>query len=409
MQIDTGDTAWILVSAALVMVMLPGVAFFYGGMVRKKNIISTLMMSFAAMAVVGIIWILYGYSLGFGPDHGGFIGGLKFLGLSGVGQEPSDVYATTVPHLAFMVFQAMFAMITVSLIIGGIVERIKFGAFVLFTVLWLTIVYCPISHWVWGDGGWLLSFGALDFAGGAVVHINAGMSALALAIILRPRKGYVEGEPMEPHNLPMVALGACLLWFGWFGFNGGSALSSGGLASAAFVNTNISAAAAAVSWMVISWLHRRPSLLGITTGAVAGLVAITPAAGFVPPLGALVIGLVASLICYYCILFRTKRKVDESLDVWAVHGMGGVWGALATGIFASVAVNPGGADGLLAGNALLLGKQAVSVLAIAAFSFGLTWILAKIVDRVIGLRVNEEEESVGLDISQHGERAYGGV
>ena len=409
MQIDTGDTAWILISAALVMIMLPGVAFFYGGMVRKKNILSTLMMSFAAMAVVGIIWVFYGYSLGFGPDKGGFIGSLQFLGLTGVGQDPSDIYATTVPHLAFMVFQAMFAMITVSLIIGGIVERIKFSAFILFTVLWLTIVYCPISHWVWGDGGWLLSLGALDFAGGAVVHINAGMSALALAMILRPRKGYVEGETMEPHNLPMVALGAGLLWFGWFGFNGGSALSSGGLASAAFVNTNISAAAAAVSWMVISWLHRRPSLLGITTGAVAGLVAITPAAGFVPPLAAVVIGLVASVVCYYCILFRTKRNVDESLDVWAVHGMGGVWGALATGIFASLAVNPGGADGLLAGNAVLLGKQVISILAVAAFSFGLTWILAKVIDRVIGLRVNEEEESVGLDISQHGERAYGGV
>ncbi len=409
MQINTGDTAWILTSAALVMIMLPGVAFFYGGMVRKKNVLSTLMMSFAALSVVGVIWVLYGYTLGFGPDRGGFIGGLQFLGLAGVGQDPSDTYATTVPHLAFMIFQAMFAIITVSLIIGGIVERIKFGAFLVFTVLWLTIVYCPISHWVWGDGGWLLSLGALDFAGGAVVHINAGMSALALAIILRPRKGYVEGEPMEPHNLPMVALGAGLLWFGWFGFNGGSALASGGLASAAFVNTNISAAAAAVSWMVISWLHRRPSLLGITTGAVAGLVAITPAAGFVPPLAAVAIGLVASVICYYCILFRTRHKVDESLDVWAVHGMGGVWGALATGIFASLAVNPGGADGLLAGNALLLGKQVISIMAVAAFSFGLTWVLAKIIDRTIGLRVNEEEEAVGLDISQHGERAYGGV
>ncbi len=409
MHIDTGDTAWIMVSAALVMIMLPGVAFFYGGMVRRKNILSTLMMSFAAMAVVGIIWVVYGYSLGFGPDRGGFLGGLEWAGLASVGQDPSDVYATTVPHLAFMVFQAMFAMITVSLITGGIVERVKFSAFLLFTVLWVTIVYCPISHWVWGDGGWLLALGALDFAGGSVVHINAGMSALALAMILRPRKGYIEGETMEPHNLPMVLLGASLLWFGWFGFNGGSALASGGLASAAFVNTNISAAAAAVTWMVISWIYRRPSLLGITTGAVAGLVAITPASGFVSPMASILIGCVASVICYYCILFRTKRKIDESLDVWAVHGMGGVWGAIATGLFATVAVNPNGANGLFLGNAALLGKQVVDVLAVAVFSFGLTWILAKIIDRFFGLRVKDEEESVGLDISQHGERAYGGV
>ncbi|MFC2069507.1 ammonium transporter, partial [Chloroflexota bacterium] len=319
---NTGDTAWILISSALVMLMTPGLALFYGGMVRRKNILSTIMMSFVALGVVSILWVLYGYSLSFGTDSLGIIGSLDFIGLRNVGQEPSAIYASTVPHLAFMVFQGMFAIITVALITGAVVERIKFSALLVFSTLWLTLVYCPVAHWVWGDGGWLANFGALDFAGGAVVHINAGISALALVTMLGRRKGFPE-QQMEPNNVPMVAIGAGLLWFGWFGFNAGSSLASDGLATSAFVATNISAAAASVTWMVISWIHRRPSLLGIVTGAVAGLVAITPAAGFVPPLAGIPIGIVVSVVCYYSLLLlKTKLHVDDSLDVFAVHGMG---------------------------------------------------------------------------------------
>ena len=409
MAISSGDTTWILISSALVMLMTPGVALFYGGMVRRKNVLSTLMMSFAALGLVGLLWILYGYSLSFGSDVGGVIGRLDFIGLRGVGQEPSPIYASTVPHLAFMVFQAMFAIITVALITGAVVERIKFSSLLIFSALWLTFVYSPVAHWVWGDGGWLVNLGALDFAGGTVVHITAGVSALGLAVLLGPRKGFREGEPMEPNNIPMVMIGAGLLWFGWFGFNAGSALTSGGLAASAFVATNTSAAAAAFTWMILSWIYRRPTLLGTATGAVAGLVAITPAAGFVSPIMGIPIGIGASVICYYCMLFRMSRRIDESLDVWAVHGMGGTWGALATGIFASAAVNSAGADGLLLGNWLQLGKQFVGVAAVWVFAFIATMILGKLIDITIGLRVSGAEETVGLDISQHGERAYGGV
>lgn len=408
-MVNSGDTAWILISAALVMLMTPGLALFYGGMVRRKNLLSTIMMSFAVLAVVGVLWVLYGYSLGFGPDLAGVIGKLDFIGLANVGQEASGTYASTVPHLAFMMFQGMFAIITVALWTGGVVERIKFSSFLVFAVLWFTIIYCPVAHWVWGDGGWLASLGALDFAGGTVVHVNAGMTALALALLLGPRKGFKEKHPMEPSNIPLVILGAGLLWFGWFGFNAGSALTSGGLASTAFVATNTSAAAGAATWMVLAWIHRRPSALGIATGAVAGLVAITPAAGFVDPIVGIPIGAVASIIGYYCILWRTRRGIDESLDVWAVHGMGGLWGALATGIFASTAVNAAGADGLLWGGGLQFAKQIAGAAAVGAFAFSATWLLGKLVDRTIGLRVKEEEEVVGLDISQHGEKAYGGL
>ena len=409
MSVSSGDTAWILISSALVMLMTPGVALFYGGMVRRKNVLSTLMMSFAALGLVGLLWILYGYSLGFGSDVGGLIGRLDFIGLRQVGQEPSPVYASTVPHLAFMVFQGMFAIITVALITGAVVERIKFSSLLIFSALWLTFVYSPVAHWVWGDGGWLVNLGALDFAGGTVVHITAGVSALALAVLLGPRKGFRDGEPMEPNNIPMVMIGAGLLWFGWFGFNAGSALTSGGLAASAFVATNTSAAAAAFTWMILSWIYRRPTLLGTATGAVAGLVAITPAAGFVSPIMGIPIGIGAAVICYYCMLFRMNRRIDESLDVWAVHGMGGTWGALATGIFASAAVNSAGADGLLLGNWLQLGRQFIGVTAVWVFAFVATMILGKLIDITIGLRVSGTEETVGLDISQHGERAYGGV
>jgi Amt family ammonium transporter len=410
MPIDTGNTAWLLISTALVWLMTPGLALFYGGMVRRKNLLATMMMSFAIIAIVSVLWILYGYSLSFGPDKSGIIGGLDWLGLKNVGQDPSSVYATTVPHLAFMAFQAMFAIITVALITGAVVERMKFSALLIFSALWLTLVYCPVAHWVWGSGGWLAKLGVIDFAGGIVVHISAGVSALALALVLGPRKGFKEREPTEPNNIPMVVLGAGLLWFGWFGFNAGSALTSGGLASSAFVATNTSAAAAAITWMILSWIYRRPTVLGTATGAIAGLAAITPAAGFVPPLAGIPIGIVAGVLCYYVMLFRAKRMgIDESLDVWACHGMGGTWGALATGIFASAVVNPAGANGMIFGNAMQLARQLLGVAVVWGFAFGATWILAKIVDVIMGLRVSKTEETVGLDIAQHGERAYGGM
>jgi ammonium transporter, Amt family len=410
MPIDTGNTAWLLISTALVWLMTPGLALFYGGMVRRKNLLATMMMSFAIIAMVSVLWVLYGYSLSFGPDKGGIIGGLDWLGLKSVGQAPSSVYATTVPHLAFMAFQAMFAIITVALITGAVVERMKFSALLIFSALWLTLVYCPVAHWVWGSGGWLAKLGALDFAGGTVVHISAGVSALALALVLGPRKGFKNKEPMEPNNIPMVVLGAALLWFGWFGFNAGSALTAGGLASNAFVATNIAGASAALTWMILGWINRKPSVLGAATGAVVGLVAMTPAAGFVPPLAGIPIGVVAGVLCYYVMLFRARKMgVDESLDVWACHGMGGTWGALATGIFASVAVNPAGANGLIFGNAMQLARQLLAVAVVWGFAFGVTWVVGKIVDVTIGLRVSATEETVGLDISQHGERAYGGM
>jgi len=407
MSISSGDTGWILVSSALVLLMTPGVAFFYGGMARRKNLLSTIMMSFAVMGLVGIIWVLWGYTFSFGADAGGFIGGFDFLGLMNVGMEASPIYASSVPHLAFMAFQCMFAIITVALITGAVVERIKFSALMVFSALWVTLVYAPVCHWVWGDGGWLGGIGALDFAGGTVVHINAGVSALALAMMLGRRRGFPR-EAMEPNNIPLVALGAALLWFGWFGFNAGSSLAADGLAASAFVATNISAAAAAFTWMLISWLHGRPSLLGTATGAVAGLVAITPAAGFVTPLAAIPIGVIVSIICYYSIVVvKSKLGLDDSLDVFAVHGMGGIWGALATGIFASSAI--GGTSGLIEGNGGQLLTQLVGVLVVAAFAFGVSWILGKIIDATIGLRVPQAEETIGLDISQHGERAYGGM
>jgi len=409
MSINSGDTAWLLISSALVMLMTPGLALFYGGMVRRKNLLSTMMMSFACLGLVGLLWVLYGYSLSFGTDHAGIIGGFNFLGLMNVGQEPSSVYATTVPHLAFMIFQAMFAIITVALITGAIVERVKFSALLVLSTLWLTVVYVPVAHWVWGSGGWLAGLGVLDFAGGAVVHINAGVSALALVLLLGRRRGFPQ-DAMEPNNIPLVALGAGLLWFGWFGFNAGSALTSGGLASSAFVATNTAAAAAAFTWMIISWIHRRPTILGTVTGAIAGLATITPAAGYVSPLAALPIGIVAAIVCYYVMfLLKTKLSFDDSLDVFAIHGVGGILGMLSVGIFASTAVNSSGANGLIFGNGMQLLKQLVGVASVGAFAFAVTWVLGKLVDVTIGLRVGQMEETVGLDLSQHGERAYGGL
>jgi Amt family ammonium transporter len=409
-MINTGDTAWILVSSAMVMLMTPGLAFFYGGMVRRKNVLSTIMMSFAIILLVSVLWVVYGYSLTFGPDKGGIIGGLDWFLLNGVGQLPSATYATTVPHLAFMIYQAMFAIISVALFTGAIVERMKFSAILIFAALWLPLVYAPVAHWVWGSGGWLQKLGALDFAGGIVVHITAGVSALALALVLGPRKGFREKVMIEPSNISMVALGAALLWFGWFGFNAGSALSANGLAASAFVATNTAGATAGFTWMLLNWFHRRPSLLGAVTGAVVGLAAVTPAAGYIQPWAAIPIGAVAAILSFYTMIFRSRKMgVDESLDVWACHGIGGTWGTIAVGIFATLAVNPAGADGLIAGNTALIGKQLTGIGVVWVFSFGMTWILASAVKRLVGFRVNDAEEMVGLDISQHGEKNYGGI
>lgn len=394
--ISASDNAWVLISTALVLIMIPGVGFFYGGMVRKKNAISTIMMSFTILALISLQWVLWGYSLAFGPDIGGIIGSLEYAGLNGVGMEAME--GLTIPSLTFMIFQAMFAVITVALITGGFVERIKFSSFIIFSLAWATLVYDPVAHWVWG-GGWLGSLGALDFAGGTVVHISSGISAMAVALVIGARKGFGK-IPMEPHNISMTVLGAALLWFGWFGFNAGSALAADGLAANAFVTTHTAAAAAALTWMLVSWKHRKPSVLGIATGAVAGLVAITPAAGFVTPMAAIPIGIGAGIFCYYALLFRITR-IDESLDVWAVHCVGGTWGAIATGIFASV-----DATGLLYGNPSQLGVQVMAVGVTWIYAFVVTYILARVIDATIGLRVEEAEEDVGLDISQHAERAY---
>lgn len=401
---NTGDTAWVLISAALVMLMTPALGFFYGGMVRKKNLLSTIMFSFAILALISIQWILFGYSLAFGPSVKGIIGNLSWLGLKGV-QGINSNYAPTIPHLAFMAFQMMFAVITPALITGAFVERIKFSSFLIFSFLWATFVYDPVAHWVWGIGGWLRSLGALDFAGGTVVHITAGFAALAFAMVIKKRKGFTLVS-MEPNNIPFTIIGAGLLWFGWFGFNAGSALGANNLAVNAFITTNTAAAACALTWMFINWTDRRPSALGMATGAVVGLVAITPASGFVSPASAIIIGAVAAIISTTCIRLRNKWKLDESLDVWACHGMGGTWGAIATGIFASKAINPAGANGLIYGNWRPVEVQVLAVVVVIAFSLVLTYGLAKLVDKVWGLNVSDAEEQVGLDISQHGEEAY---
>jgi Amt family ammonium transporter len=405
-KVDTGDTSWILISSALVMLMTPGLALFYGGMVRAKNVLGTIMQSFIALGVITIQWVLYGYSLAFGPDIGHVIGSLGWIGLRGVGLDPNPEYAATVPHQAFMIFQMMFAVITPALITGAFAERFKFKTYLVFLVLWATFVYDPLAHWVWGTGGWIKNLGTLDFAGGLVVHISSGMAALAAALVVGKRKGYGE-EPLPPHNLTLTLLGAALLWFGWFGFNGGSAVASGSLATSAFVVTHISTAAAALSWMTAEWAYRgEPTVLGAASGAVAGLVAITPASGFVGPLPAIIIGLAAGVICYFAINLKSKLGYDDSLDVVGVHGVGGTWGALATGLFASKAVNAAGNDGLFFGNPSLLGFQALSVVSAWVYSFVATLILLKVLDWTMGLRVTDEHEVTGLDLSQHGEAGY---
>jgi Amt family ammonium transporter len=404
--ISGADTAWILTSAALVMLMTPALGLFYGGLVRQKNVLSTIMHSFFMLALISIQWVLWGYSLAFGPDKGGIIGGLEWLGLTGVGLEPNPTYAGTIPHQAFMVYQMMFAVITPALISGAFAERKRFKSFAIFSLLWATLVYDPVAHWVWADGGWLRELGALDFAGGTVVHITSGVSALVCAMVLGKRLGYEDGS-IVPHNATMTVLGTALLWFGWFGFNAGSALGSGPLAVSAFVTTNTAAAMAALTWMTASWIrHQRPSVLGATAGAVAGLVGITPAAGFVTPMAAILIGFVAGLGCFLAVELIVRRRVDDALDVFGVHGVGGTLGALLTGVFATTAVNSAGVDGLLFGNPGQLAIQAVAVVVVAAYAAIVTWGLLKLIDIVLGLRVSPEEEQQGLDTTQHGEPAY---
>jgi len=405
---NAADITWVLISSALVMLMTPAVGLFYGGMVRRKNVISTITMSFVTLALISVQWVLFGYSLAFGPDVGGVIGSLRWLLLNGVGFKPNPDYASTIPHLLFMLFQMMFAIITPALITGTFVERIKFSSFILFTLLWATFVYDPVAHWVWAKGGWLKDLGALDFAGGTVVHITSGVSALALALVVRKRMGF-GSYTMEPNNIPVTILGAVLLWFGWFGFNAGSSLGANELAVNAFLVTNTAAACAALAWMVLSWLYGKPSAMGIATGAVVGLVAITPASGFVTVGSAVIIGAVASVVSYYCIKLRERLGLDESLDVWACHGMGGTWGAVATGIFADKSVNAAGINDLILGNPSLLWVQLYAVAVVWAFSFVATFVIAKAIDVMLGMSVKPQEELIGLDISAHGEEAYGGL
>jgi Amt family ammonium transporter len=395
-----------LTSSALVLFMTPGLAFFYGGMTRQKNILSTIMHSYFIMGIVSVQWAVLGYTLAFGTDIGSVIGGFDYIFLNGVGQGPSP-FAKTIPDLLFMIYQGMFAVITPALISGTFAERMRFGPFVVFTLLWSTLVYDPIAHWVWG-GGWLGAghVGALDFAGGTVVHISSGVAALAAAIVLGRRIGWPK-EPVIPHNLPLTVLGAGILWFGWFGFNAGSALASNGLATSAFVATHLAAAAATVAWGLTEYLERgKASVLGAASGSVAGLVAITPASGFVGPMAAILIGLGAGVICYFAVSVKFALRYDDALDVVGVHGVGGAFGAIATGFFASMAVNSGGADGLFYGNAGQVVAQLVGVVATVVYSFVVSFVLLKVVDATMGLRASEEEEVMGLDLSQHGERAY---
>jgi len=405
-RIDTGDTAWILISTALVMLMTPGLAMFYGGMVRKKNVLGTIMHSFIAIALVSLQWILCGYSLSFGPDVKGVIGSLSWAGLNGVGLTPNTDYAPTIPHLLFMSYQMMFAVITPALISGAVAERMKFSTFLIFTVAWTTIVYDPVAHWVWGAGGWLKNLGVLDFAGGIVVHATSGFSALAAALYIGKRKGFLH-EHMPPHNLPMTVLGAGLLWFGWFGFNAGSALSSGTLATMAFLNTHLAACSATITWVIVEWYHRgKPTMFGAATGSIAGLATITPAAGFVGPLPALLIGIAAGIVCYIALNAKTKYGYDDSLDAFGVHGVGGTLGTLAAGLFASVAINAAGANGAFFGNVKQFYVQAEAVAFVAIYSFGVSYVLLKALDASIGLRIHADHETEGLDISQHGEGGY---
>jgi Amt family ammonium transporter len=405
--ISAGDTSWVLVSAALVFLMTPGLAFFYGGLVRKKNMLSVLMQCFILICMITLQWILFGYSLAFGPDVKGLIGNLGWAGLQGVNLDPFVPYSATIPHQLFMIYQAMFAIITPGLILGAFAERMKFSAFCIFSILWATLVYDPVCHWMWGAGGFLRNMGALDFAGGVVVHINAGIAALVCALVLGKRKGY-PSHMSPPHNLPFAVLGAGLLWFGWFGFNGGSALGANRLAVSAMVVSHIAGATAGLIWVLLEWkFNAKPTMLGMITGAVAGLATITPAAGFVGPIDAIWIGALASLGCYFCVaVIKAKSGYDDSLDAFGVHGIGGILGTLATGLWATKAVNPAGNNGFFYGNPGLFLVQLKAVAVTIVYSFIVSFVLLKIVDALVGLRVSEDEERIGLDLTQHRESGY---
>jgi Amt family ammonium transporter len=400
MNLNAGDTAWVLVSSSLVMLMTPAIGLFYGGMVERKNLLSTIMLSFAALLVVTVQWVLVGYSLSFGPDIGHFIGGLQWFALSGVGQA-AGTYASNIPHLAFMLFQMKFAIITPALITGVFVDRVRFSAFIVFALIWTTLVYDPVAHWVWGEGGWLRAIGSIDFAGGTVVHITSGVAALAICLALRKKPRAVDGRFM-PVSVPLTLFGAVLLWFGWFGFNGGSALAANGIAAQALVTTNLAAAAAALTWMVLSTIDGEPGAVGAATGAVVGLIAITPACGFVDIPSSIIIGVIGAFVSYSSIKLAGKLKIQDPLDVGACHGMGGAWGAVATGIFASKSVNPAGVDGAIHGNWSLLYAQLVTVAAVGAFTFVSTYVIAKVVDKIFHFTVTEEEQQIGLDAFHYG-------
>lgn len=405
-KVDKGDNAWMLTSSALVLMMtIPGLFLFYGGLVRSKNILGTIMHSFIMVGVVSVQWVLWGYSVAFGPDVGGWFGSLAWVGLNGVTTEPNPDYAATIPHMTFMVYQMMFAIITPALITGAFAERVKFSTFLVFMILWTSLVYDPLAHWVWGVKGWMRELGALDFAGGTVVHISSGASALVAAIMFGKRIGYGQ-EAMPPHNLPYSVIGAGLLWVGWFGFNAGSALAADGLATSAFVATHVAAAAASLAWLAMDWMRGKPTMLGAASGAVAGLVAITPGAGFVTPMSALIIGAVGGVVCSIACSLKPKFGYDDSLDVVGVHGVGGTWGALATGLFASKAVNPAGNNGLFYGNPGQLWVQFETVVATIVFAMVVTATILAILKATMGLRVADDEERMGLDLTQHNERAY---
>ncbi len=407
-KIDSGDTAWVLVSTALVLLMTaPGLALFYGGLVRRKNVLSTMMQSFFILCLISVQWVLWGYSIAFGPDVGHLFGNLSWFGLNGVGLAPNPDYAATIPHQLFVLFQMMFAVITPALIAGSFAERIKFSTFVVFTLLWATLVYDPIAHWVWGKDGWLHNLGALDFAGGTVVHMSSGFSALVLALIMGKRQGFPRITP-PPHNMTYTLVGAALLWFGWFGFNAGSALQANELAVTAFINTNTATAAAAIGWVIIDWLlNKKPTVLGAATGAVAGLVAITPASGFVSPISSIFIGLIVAIVCYiFVAVVKQRLGYDDSLDAFGVHGVGGTVGALSTGLFAQKLYNSGGADGLFFGNPHQFLVNAIGAGSTIVYAVVVTFILAKVLDALMGLRVKPEDEAIGLDNTQHKESAY---
>ncbi len=407
MTIDSGDVAWVLTATGLVMLMTPALGFFYGGLVRRKNLVSTIVQTMIIFAVVSLVWALWAYSLSFGPNVDGVIGNLSNVGLNGVGAAPNPFYASTIPALLYFAFQLKFAAITPALIIGAFAERIRFKALLIYVVLWTTLIYAPVAHWVWGDGGWLRDLGVLDFAGGLVVHTTAGVSAITAALVIGRREETDRAKSARPNNVPYVMLGAALLWFGWFGFNGGSALAANELAVSALVDTNLAAAAAAVTWMIVDWTFKgKPSAVGMSIGAVVGLVAITPAAGFVTPMVAILIGASGAILANFVTNLRARSRLDDSLDVFACHGVGGMWGVLATGLAATVAINASGANGLFYGNPHLFLVELFAVAVVGAFSFVGSYLLLRAINLITPIRVRPEEEEAGLDLSQHGEEAY---